>query len=403
MKKIVIIIGSFCYNRGSEALVRGTIEIVKKSIPDSKIVLCSGEENFGSHLNIKNVDTYVRRQSYYGALSFNRVMSNFFGKVLRNKELSDKIKYKYLIKECHDADLVIVCGGDNYDKSYNMYNLMHSVNSAIRKTTKGKMLLYDCSLAEGEITDDTKKDFALFDAITAREEDTFNVFKKAFTDIPVYYYPDPAFVMDCKETKLPEIFDKGDVIGVNLSTMAVETQYGSDKNTVVKAYRNMIDAILSDTDKNVLFIPHVMRNLDLRVLKELYSYYSENERVALLSDETLNAPELKYIISHCCMYVGARTHSTIAAYSTCVPTLVLGYSVKSIGIAKDLFGDFSGYVVPVNTISKDNDGVLKSAFENMYKQRETIKKRLNEKMIEYKDKANAAGELFKSLSGGNDK
>ena len=165
----------------------------------------------------------------------------------------------------------------------------------------------------------------------------------------------------------------------------------------------MIDAILSDTDKNVLFIPHVMRNLDLRVLKELYSYYSGNERVALLSDETLNAPELKYIISHCCMYVGARTHSTIAAYSTCVPTLVLGYSVKSIGIAKDLFGDFSGYVVPVNTISKDNDGVLKSAFENMYKQRETIKKHLNKKMIEYKDKANAAGELFKSLSGGNDK
>lgn len=403
MKKIVIVIGSFCYNRGSEALVRGTIEIVKKSIPDSKIVLCSGEENFGSHLNIKNVDTYVRRQSYYGALSFDRVMSNFFGKVLRNKELSDKIKYKYLLKECHDADLVIICGGDNYDKSYNMYNLMHSVNSAIRKTTKGKMLLYDCSLAEGEITDDTKKDFALFDAITAREEDTFNVFKRAFADIPVYYYPDPAFVMDCKETELPEIFDKGEVIGVNLSTMAVETQYGSDKNTVVKAYRNMIDAILSDTDKNVLFIPHVMRNLDLRVLKELYSYYSENERVALLSDETLNAPELKYIISHCCMYVGARTHSTIAAYSSCVPTLVLGYSVKSIGIAKDLFGDFSGYVVPVNTISKDNDGVLKSAFENMYKQRETIKKHLNEKMIEYKDKANAAGELFKSLSGGNDK
>ena len=49
--------------------------------------------------------------------------------------------------------------------------------------------------------------------------------------------------------------------------------------------------------------------------------------------------------------MGARTHATIAAYSTCVPTVVFGYSVKSIGIAKDIFGTTDHYVLPVSGVT----------------------------------------------------
>lgn len=399
MKKVVILIGSFCYNRGSEALVRGTIQIVKKYIPDSQIVLSSGEESFGAHLKIEGVDKYVRRQSYYGGFSFNRLFSNICSKVFRNQTAANRIKYKNLLNECKDADLVIVSGGDNYDKSYGMYELMHSVNQAIRDTSRAKMVMYDCSLAESEITEAVKQDFVLFDAVTAREKDTFEAFKKHLPDIPVYYFPDPAFVMESTKTDLPECFSNAKVVGVNLSTMAVEAQYGSDKSTVLQAYIKMLDWILQNTENNILLIPHVMRGLDLTVLRELYSQFSENGRVYLLDNEQLNARELKYIISKCDVYVGARTHSTIAAYSSCVPTLVLGYSVKSIGIARDLFGKFEGYVVPVNTISDVNQDILKNAFENIYHHAAEIRSDLNQTMEHYMEKAWQAGELFASLIG----
>ncbi|MFR4670990.1 MAG: hypothetical protein ACLT69_14285 [Intestinibacter bartlettii] len=55
---------------------------------------------------------------------------------------------------------------------------------------------------------------------------------------------------------------------------------------------------------------------------------------------------IKGYISRCRLY-RARTHATIAAYSTCVPTLVIGYSVKAKGIAKDIFGTYENYVLPV--------------------------------------------------------
>lgn len=399
MKKVVILIGSFCYNRGSEALVRGTINIVKKYIPDSQIVLSSGEESFGAHLNIDGVDRYVRRQSYYGGFSFNRLISNILSKIFRNQKAANRIKYKNLLDECKDADLVIVSGGDNYDKSYGMYELMHSVNQAIRDTSRAKMVMYDCSLAESEITEAVKQDFALFDAVTARENDTYEAFKKHLPDIPVYYFSDPAFVMEGMKTNLPECFSAEKVVGVNLSTMAVEAQYGSDKSTVLQAYVQMLNWILENTENNILLIPHVMRGLDLKVLRELYSQFSENGRVYLLDNENLNARELKYIISQCEIYVGARTHSTIAAYSSCVPTLVLGYSVKSIGIARDLFGQYEGYVVPVNTISETNQDILKNAFANIYYHAADIKSDLNNTMESYMEKAWQAGKLFVSLIG----
>ena len=51
-------------------------------------------------------------------------------------------------------------------------------------------------------------------------------------------------------------------------------------------------------------------------------------RVLLVGDH--NCMELKGFIGRCRFFVGARTHATIAAYSSCVPTLAAGYSVKSL-------------------------------------------------------------------------
>ena len=98
-----------------------------------------------------------------------------------------------------------------------------------------------------------------------------------------------------------------------------------------------------------------------------------------------NCMELKGYISRCRMFIGARTHSTIAAYSTCVPTLVIGYSVKAKGIAKDIFGTYENYVLPVQSLSNKDD--LINAFEWMKDNEDVIRKHLNEFMPGYKEKA----------------
>ena len=93
---------------------------------------------------------------------------------------------------------------------------------------------------------------------------------------------------------------------------------------------------------------------------------------------------IKGYISRCELFIGARTHATIAAYSTGVPTLVLGYSVKARGIAKDLFGTEENYVIPVQTIDSGNEII--NGFCWIEEHKIEIEQHLKEIMPEYKKK-----------------
>ena len=199
--------------------------------------------------------------------------------------------------------------------------------------------------------------------------------------------------MEKEECPLPEGWKPGKMMGLNLSNLILRSKYGGDKEKVLESYSNMIDTVLEKTDFSIVLIPHVMNDADLSVLKIIYEKYAENKRVLLIDNEKLSAPQLKFIISNCEVYVGARTHSTIAAYSTCVPTLVIGYSVKSTGIATDLLGTDEHFVVPVYNISDTN--AVTNEVMRLIENRSEIRARLEEIMPAYIEKAMGVTALLK--------
>ncbi|MBW7457745.1 polysaccharide pyruvyl transferase family protein, partial [Paenibacillus sepulcri] len=105
------------------------------------------------------------------------------------------------------------------------------------------------------------------------------------------------------------------------------------------AVRELIWHILHTSDMTIALTPHVMENdnNDHEILRQYYEEFKQTGRVILLPDN-LTAVQYKGYIARMRFFIGARTHATIAAYSSCVPTMVLGYSVKSKGIAIDIFG-----------------------------------------------------------------
>ena len=132
---------------------------------------------------------------------------------------------------------------------------------------------------------------------------------------------------------------------------------------------------------------------DLKPLKLLYDNFKQTNRVVYIEDH--NCMELKGFISRCNMFIGARTHSTIAAYSSCVPTLVIGYSVKAKGIAKDIFGTSENYVKPVQSLKEEDD--LLRACKWLMDNENDIRKHLQSFMPEYIKKTWLAGDEFKKL------
>ena len=118
-----------------------------------------------------------------------------------------------------------------------------------------------------------------------------------------------------------------------------------------------------------MFVPHVVSSNsdDRTAIQFLYDKIDCKERVFLVDDCTCE--ELKGYISQCRFFLGARTHSIIAAYSCMVPTLAVGYSVKAKGIAKDIFGEYEPYVLSVQNMSK-SDSLLKKMLWIMENEKE---------------------------------
>lgn len=385
MKNILIILNAVVYNRGSEALVRGLTSAIREKKQEYNITLVSSEENFDSKVNIEGINNY-QRKIIYSTKSIRRYIVAILEKILKLKKLANKMRYREILQLSKKQEVILIIGADNYDITYGMQESLHIFNTLIRQSTNAKIILYDTSIDKRDITQTFKNDLKNFDYITVRESTSMQNLKEIVEESKLYYFPDPAFIMDKEPINLPDIFNQNkDVIGINISNLITNPRYGSQLELIINAYKNAIDYILESTSYSIILLPHVMNNEDLATLRLLYKDYRNNKRIELIEDETLNARQLKYIISKCSLYIGARTHSTIAAYSELIPTLVLGYSIKSKGIAIDLFKTDENYVLPVMNLKSED--YLVEGFKWLYKNKDKIEKKLRDTIPEYKEKA----------------
>lgn len=359
-------------NHGCEAIARGTITLLGNN-NDYCIYSAATDEDIRYGLEsiaeIKSATTQPKRDTqFYMALLKTKLLHKYVD--------LDGLAYLERIQETiDDVDIALSVGGDNY--CYEGTQIYPYLNNAFHKAGM-KTVLWGCSvepkvLKSKAIIEDMKR----YNLIVARESITYNALLK-ITDY-VILAPDPAFSMIPQPCVLDKRIEWENVIGLNISPMIVSNEL--KPGITMENYKNLIRYILNETECNIALIPHVVWNSndDRGVLRQLYNEFSECGRVILVEDHT--APELKYIISKCRLFVGARTHATIAAYSTCVPTLVVGYSVKAKGIAKDLFGTIDDYVIPVQSLNASN--VLTSCFSNMFNSEKEIREYLERRIPEY--------------------
>lgn len=236
-------------------------------------------------------------------------------------------------------------------------------------------------------------DMNLYDLIIARESLTYEALKEVVPESKLRLIPDPAFTLGVKELPLPEGFAKGNTLGLNVSPMIQGSE--GKAGITMENYKALIEHVIRTTDMQIALIPHVVwaRNDDRKPLKELYEAYRDSGRVVWTGDGSCE--ELKGYIARCRMFIGARTHATIAAYSSLVPTLVVGYSVKAKGIAKDLFGSYENYVIPVQQLRERDD--LIGAFEWLRDYEEDIRQDLRRVMPGYKERALSSGKEVERL------
>mgnify|MGYP000845310434 FL=1 len=305
--------------------------------------------------------------------------------------ISRGIKLYYFVYRTK-CPVCLSIGGDNYCCPGFPEPLAYA-NRRLNRQGK-KTVLWGCSI-EPELLENPKilQDLNRYALITARESITYNALLKAGVSKNTKLYPDPAFALDTVKLPLPPGFEDGNTVGINVSPLIME--YEKNQNAVLENYQRLVEYILKSTGMRIALIPHVVwaGNDDRVPLRVLYDEFRDSGRVVMIEDH--NCMELKGYISRCRMLVCARTHASIAAYSTCVPTLVVGYSVKAKGIAKDILGTYEHFVVPVQSLRNDSDLVI--AFRWLMKHENEIRQHLQNFIPGYCAKAWEAGNEIRKL------
>ena len=396
MKRILIVIGGAVVNLGSQAIVRGLVKNIKCAVPKSKIYVMATDPMITKGLDIAGIDKYLYRYCVdRKKIDVYRLVDYCCRHIAPLRHYTQDIQMCRFIRYAKKANLVFIVGADNYDKSYGSYKYMDETNRYVTHMGADKFVMYNCSVSEEDINETVLHDWSRFKYFTARDIISYRNMVNKMPTKDIRFYPDIAFTMDSETISLPQGWKEGWMVGINVSNLVSCGKYGASEEQILNSYKRVIDYVICDTEMNICFIPHVKNDADLCELRKLYDYVSDKKRAIIIDNENYNAAQTKYIISKCRLFVGARTHATIAAYSSLVPTLVIGYSIKSKGIALDLLGTDYGYVIPVSDMVDET--MLLKAFKQFYKREGVIKKKLQEMIPAYCKQAEGVQDLIKEL------
>lgn len=372
-------------NRGCEAITKGTINVL--ALKKEEYVGLTTNKIIDDFLDISNVSTLlsIKKSKVQKIILFIKLKMRIKS---ANTSLY-KMIYDKFIKEIHNNDICMITGGDMFCYGDN------ELNYIIDKMAKKRIptVLWGCSFGPDNLTPAKMKALKQITAITARESLTYDYFVNELKMKKVKLVADPAFTLEPQKCELPDYFGK-DVLGINLSNFTSETY--SDENVFFKAFMGLIDYIISNTELTIVLIPHVFwEGQDDRIVcKLIKEKASTPDRIMILKTEEMNYCQIRYAISKCRYFIGARTHAMISAYSTCTPSIALGYSIKSRGIAKDLELD-ERLVIDYHNVKQSEE--LIECFEYMVQNEELIRNHLQTVLPEYVKKAYLAKDVIEKL------
>ncbi|MDR2408033.1 MAG: polysaccharide pyruvyl transferase family protein [Bacteroidales bacterium] len=338
MKNILLIGIAGTYNYGCEAIIRGTVNILKNYNPDYIIYYASYnykndiERLTGCDINIINRDRK----------SLKWICRKIIRKLLSLAGYNYSLPYDSIswLKE-KNIDTLFSIGGDIYTLSANNSFEKSLVLFCNKCHQFGiKCVLWGASVGPFDKNPDAlifyQKHLKKIDLIVSREYSTIKYLEKIGVVENVVFAPDPAFFVNSR-TNLTEK-KHTEIIGINLSPLSSIYEYKSITTGLKIQLKTILD-ILDKTKYNILLISHV-RSLykfddDFWYLKQLYELIPPEyrKRIKLLEND-FGFCGLKQELASLSFVIAARMHCAINAITCHVPVIFLAYSEKAKGMSQ---------------------------------------------------------------------
>lgn len=348
-KRFMLVGNGSCLNRGCQAITCGTHRLFSDICPGATFVSASfgldAPTDLPDEMESILLPLYPARWSLKGVKS--RIQKRLGLHVSREDVLTP------LRTSLPGCDILLSVGGDNYaiDYGYEIVERLIVIGNYARSIGIPQVI-WGASIGPFDKDSAFESRMVNFladvDLIVVRETHSLRYLNKLGLTQQVVLAPDPSYLMKPKPCALPghiAAMLRSDVIGVNLSMLMARHVANNSLVQWTLIASELIQRLSDSLDLPVLLIPHVFCAPgetwidDERFLRAVLEKLPTrlHGRVWLLPGRP-SAPELKWIIAQTTIFVGARTHSTIAALSSGVPCLSLAYSRKSHGLNEWVFG-----------------------------------------------------------------
>jgi colanic acid/amylovoran biosynthesis protein len=413
-RPLFILAGNGPYdNRGCEAIVRGTTKILRAHFKNPRFFCLSHFQNDEQYRKQKaqEYDEDIEHR-HSNRLSKKKIVQNFwrpsyltyaYDHLCRPERVKYRI-YEHMIPHLDDAAAVLSVGGDNYSLDYGVPRTFTDLDDVVIE--KGKpIVLWGASVGpfsakpdyERFMSEHLKKTTGIF----ARESATINYLNSIGVKDNVHAVADPAFVMDAvKPDGIDDEFPiDEESIGLNFSPLMAKYVADGDLEKWSLIAARIISHVAGATEKPIYLIPHVTNadSNDHSFMQGAVARISGSSENITLIPPKYSAEETKWIIGRMAIFAGARTHSTIAALSSGVPTLSFAYSIKAQGINQDIFGNTQYCLDPSHL---DPEAVSKQML-SMLDSSTIIGKELRRKITEIQNASLNSGMKLRFLIGEN--
>jgi polysaccharide pyruvyl transferase WcaK-like protein len=248
-----------------------------------------------------------------------------------------------------DAVVALEIGGDNYSLDYGPP--LHLVKMDEYLQTRGiPVVLWGASVgpfeANPEVATRVLAHLRGMLGIFARESVTTAYLRAHGLSSTLREVADPAFAMKAVEPPASRLGDclPADAVGLNFSPLMASYCDAGDASAWRERCVGIVRAVRT-LGRPVVLIPHVTWPVsnDHELLRTVAEQVQDHA-VRVLPG-CLTAAETKWVISRCAAFAGARTHATIAGFSSCTPTISFTYSAKAKGLNLDMY-DSLDYCIP---------------------------------------------------------
>jgi polysaccharide pyruvyl transferase WcaK-like protein len=244
--------------------------------------------------------------------------------------------------------------------------------------------------------------------ILVRGEITKEHTKKLGINRPIYVHPDTSFVLEpapiekVNRIMKQEKLDKKPLIGIVTSRQVerfIERQYDGDiksQNRYTTTIAQIADHLIEKRNALIVFIPNEIAPQkggydDIYTAKKAYDRIENKSEVRLITTE-YQAQELKGLIRECDLLITSRYHSTVAALSTCVPCLVIGWGFKYDQVM-GIMGQ-KEFVCNFETMTLTE---VQAKVDKLWHDREKVKAELASRMPSIEQSVLSGGKLVKDL------